>query len=161
VIFVTVGTNEARFDRLLHAVDALAVDEEIVAQCGSSPVRPSNARCVDFLHFDDMVEHIRRAQVVVAHAGVGTVLVALANGRRAIVVPRLQRYGEAVDDHQLGFARRLHEVGLVHLVEDPFDLAEALRLPLDPPAANGHVNGLAEELQAYLVGEMRAKEAVA
>jgi hypothetical protein len=52
-------------------------------------------------------------------------------------------------------------VGLVHLVEDPFDLAEALRLPLDPPAANGHVNGLAEELQAYLVGEMRAKEAVA
>jgi UDP-N-acetylglucosamine transferase subunit ALG13 len=161
VIFVTVGTNEARFDRLLHSVDALALDEEIVVQCGSSPVRPSNARCVDFLHFDDMVEHVRGARVVVAHAGVGTVLVALANDRRAIVVPRLQRYGEAVDDHQLDFARRLHEVGLVHLVEDPFDLAEALSLPLDPPAANGHATGLAEELQAYLVGEMRTAGAAA
>jgi UDP-N-acetylglucosamine transferase subunit ALG13 len=161
MIFVTVGTNEARFDRLLHSVDALTVDEEIVVQCGSSPLRPSNADCVDFLHFDDLVEHVRRARAVVAHAGVGTVLVALANGRRAIVVPRLQRYGEAVDDHQLGFARRLHEVGLVHLIEDPFDLADALSLPLDPPAVNGHATRLAAELQAYLVGEMRTTEAVA
>jgi UDP-N-acetylglucosamine transferase subunit ALG13 len=160
VIFVTVGTNEARFDRLLHTVDALDVDEEVVVQCGSSPVRPSQARCVDFLVFDELVDHVRRARVVVAHAGVGTVLVALANGRRAIVVPRRQRHGEAVDDHQVDFARRLHGAGLVHLVEDPFDLAEALSLPLDPPAVNGHANGLAEELQAYLVGEMRAKEPV-
>ena len=160
MIFVTVGTNEARFDRLLHAVDALVLDEEIVVQCGASPVRPSNAHCVEFLSFDDMVEHMRRARIVVAHAGVGTVLVARANGHRAIVVPRLQRYGEAVDNHQVDFARRLHGVGLVHLVEDPYDLEEALRMPLDPPAANGHANGLAEELQAYLVGEMHATEAV-
>jgi UDP-N-acetylglucosamine transferase subunit ALG13 len=161
VIFVTVGTNEARFDRLLHAVDALAVDEEIVVQCGASPVRPANAHCMEFLHFDDLVEHVRRARVVVAHAGVGTVLVALANGHRSIVVPRRQHYGEAVDDHQVDFARRLHDVGLVHLVEDPFELEEALRMSPEPPAANGHANGLADDLQAYLVGEMRPTEAVA
>lgn len=159
MIFVTVGTNEARFDRLLHAVDALALEEELVVQHGSSPVRPSRARCVDFLLFDDLVDHVRRARVVVAHAGVGTVLVALANGKRSIVVPRLQRHGEAVDDHQTVFAKRLHDAGLVYLVEDPYDLGEALRRPVEPPAANGSALGLADELHAYLVGELDAKEA--
>ena len=54
--------------------------------------------------FDELVEHVRRARVVVSHAGVGSVLTALANGKRPVVVPRLHRFGEAVDDHQLPFA---------------------------------------------------------
>jgi UDP-N-acetylglucosamine transferase subunit ALG13 len=62
---------------------------------------------------------VRRARVVVCHAGVGTILTALANGRRPIVVPRLARHGEAVDDHQVALARRLADVGLVLLAEDP------------------------------------------
>jgi UDP-N-acetylglucosamine transferase subunit ALG13 len=159
MIFVTVGTNEARFDRLLEAVDALTLEEELVVQHGSSPVRPSRAHCVDFLSFDDLVDHVRRARVVVAHAGVGTVLVALANGKRSIVVPRLRRYREAVDNHQTDFARRLHEAGLVHLVEDPNDLGKILQGPVDAPATNGHELGLAEELHAYLVSQLRPQVA--
>jgi UDP-N-acetylglucosamine transferase subunit ALG13 len=126
VILVTVGTNEARFDRLLEAVETLGVDEEVLVQHGPSPVRPRGAQCVDYLDFDEINEEMRRARVVVAHAGVGSVIVALMNDRRPIVVPRLARFGEAVDDHQVPFGRRLHEVGLVRLVEDPAELAAAV-----------------------------------
>jgi UDP-N-acetylglucosamine--N-acetylmuramyl-(pentapeptide) pyrophosphoryl-undecaprenol N-acetylglucosamine transferase len=126
MIFVSVGTNEARFDRLLHAVDGLGAGEELVVQHGPSPVRPTGATCVDFLSFEEMTDHLARARVAVLHAGVGSVLAALAAGTRPVVVPRLQRHGEAVDDHQVGFGRRLHEEGLVVLVEDPARLPDAV-----------------------------------
>ncbi len=73
------------------------------------------------------MELVRAARVVVTHAGVGTIMVALANGKRPVVMPRLSRFAEAVDDHQLGLARRLSEADFVTLVEDEAGLANALR----------------------------------
>jgi UDP-N-acetylglucosamine transferase subunit ALG13 len=126
VILVTVGTNEARFDRLLRALDALPGGEELVVQHGPSPVRPAGATCVDFLPFDDLAAEIRRARVVITHAGVGSTIASLLNGKRPVVVPRLAREGEAVDDHQVAFGRRLHHAGLVRFVEDPALLPQAV-----------------------------------
>jgi UDP-N-acetylglucosamine--N-acetylmuramyl-(pentapeptide) pyrophosphoryl-undecaprenol N-acetylglucosamine transferase len=145
MIFVSVGTNEARFDRLLRAVAGLGAGEELVVQHGPSPVRPTGATCVDFLSFEQMTEHLARARVAVLHAGVGSVLAALAAGTRPVVVPRLQRHGEAVDDHQVGFGRRLHEEGLVVLVEDPAQLPEVV-------AAH---EGLVEELRELVAAAGR------
>jgi UDP-N-acetylglucosamine--N-acetylmuramyl-(pentapeptide) pyrophosphoryl-undecaprenol N-acetylglucosamine transferase len=148
MIFVSVGTNEARFDRLLEAVDGLGADEELVVQHGPSPVRPAGATCVDYLSFEEMTEHLARARVSILHAGVGSVLAALASGARPVVVPRLQRHGEAVDDHQVGFARRLHEEGLVVLVE------ELERLPAAVAAHEARFEG-AVGVEGRLVEELR------
>jgi UDP-N-acetylglucosamine transferase subunit ALG13 len=149
MIFVSVGTNEARFDRLLRAVDGLGAGEELVVQHGPSPVRPAGATCVDFLSFEQMTDHFARARVAVVHAGVGSVLAALASGARPVVVPRLERYGEAVDDHQVGFARRLHDEGLVVLVE------ELERLPEVVAAHRGLFEG-AVGVEGRLVEELRS-----
>jgi UDP-N-acetylglucosamine transferase subunit ALG13 len=118
MIVVTVGTNEAPFDRLLQAFDVDQPTEELLVQHGPSQVRPTGASCVDFLSYDELVDAIRRARVVVMHAGVGSIMTALANGKRPVVVPRLRRFGEAVDDHQVALGRRLQKAGLVTLVED-------------------------------------------
>lgn len=119
MIFVTVGTNEAPFDRLLEAVQAVTASEEIVVQHGSSAIRPANAaRSYDFLPFDDLVAEMRSARVVVTHAGIGSIMTALSCGRRPVVAARLVAHREAVDDHQLPVARRLEAAGLVTLVED-------------------------------------------
>ena len=129
MIFVTVGTNEARFDRLLAAVAQAETAESFVIQHGhSSRIERPDAELVDFLSYDRMVETFRAARAVVTHAGVGSVLVALANGVRPIVVPRLKRFGEAVDDHQLELGRRFAAAGLVTLVEEPDRLGDALTL---------------------------------
>ena len=73
-----------------------------------------------------MVDAVRRARVVITHAGVGSVMVALANGKRPVVVPRRKSFGEAVDDHQLQLGRRFSAAGLVTLVEEPDHLGGAL-----------------------------------
>jgi UDP-N-acetylglucosamine transferase subunit ALG13 len=150
MIFVTVGTNEAPFDRLLTAIARLGGDEEIMVQCGASKVRPANARCVDFMPFDELVAQVDRARVVVTHAGVGSVLVALGRGRHPVVVPRLRRFGEAVDDHQLGFARRFETAGLVTLVEDESRLGAALVTAATTVPPQTGAARLAEDLRGYI-----------
>jgi UDP-N-acetylglucosamine--N-acetylmuramyl-(pentapeptide) pyrophosphoryl-undecaprenol N-acetylglucosamine transferase len=126
VIFVTVGTNEAPFDRLLLALDRLPRGEQLIVQTGASRMRPRGAVCIEQLPFEALADHVRRARVVVMHAGVGSVLVALTNGKRPVIVPRRAEFGEAVDDHQIAFARRFAAAGLATLVEDEETLPAAV-----------------------------------
>ncbi|MDX6439999.1 MAG: hypothetical protein QOF45_2582 [Gaiellaceae bacterium] len=150
MIFVTVGTNEAPFDRLLQAFDQVKREEQIVIQCGASSIRPAGADCVDFISFADLVEHVQAARVVVTHAGVGSVAVALANGKRPIVVPRLAEFGEAVDDHQVAFGRRFAAGGQVRLLEDLAVLPAALEQDGSTAQVDEPVGALAAELRAYI-----------
>jgi UDP-N-acetylglucosamine--N-acetylmuramyl-(pentapeptide) pyrophosphoryl-undecaprenol N-acetylglucosamine transferase len=151
-VFATVGTCPYPFDRLIRALDDLPDAEDVVVQTGVSHVRPTRAHGIDFLPFDELTAHIKQAGVVVTHGGIGSVLLALANGKRPIVVPRLPELGENVDDHQNAFVRGMAAEGLVTLLEDPEHLAEMLAAPLDAAAATGAASGesrLSNELFAY------------
>jgi UDP-N-acetylglucosamine transferase subunit ALG13 len=151
MIFVSVGTNEARFDRLLRAVGALAIDEAIVIQHGhSSATLAPGAELVEFLPFEAMNETIRRARAFVTHAGVGSIMVALANEKKPIVVPRRKVFSEAVDDHQLQLGRRFAQAGLVTLVEDPEALGGALVQEQVAAAVIQEASPLAAELRRFL-----------
>lgn len=150
MIVVTVGTNEARFDRLLAWLEP-PPGEPVLVQHGPSPVRVPGAEHVDFLPFEDLVARLRGARAVVTHAGVGSIMVALSNGLRPVVVPRLARLCEAVDDHQVPLARRLHEAGLVTLVEHRAALAAALADEAAPAApAPERATRLAIDLRASI-----------
>jgi UDP-N-acetylglucosamine transferase subunit ALG13 len=150
VIFVTAGMLHFPFERLLGALGALPDDEELVVQSRAAGTLPTRARHFEDLAFDELAGLIRDARVVVCHAGVGSILTALDNGKRPVTMPRLARYGEAVDDHQLPFARRLAEAGLVTLVEDPAQLAAAVAAPASPPPQAPGVNALALDLRSTL-----------
>jgi UDP-N-acetylglucosamine transferase subunit ALG13 len=150
VIFVSIGTSEP-FDRLLSAVDGLGEGEELVVQYGTSSVRPAGATCVEFLDFEETLALMRRARVVITHAGVGSVLTALQAGRRPLLVPRLGRLGEAIDDHQLVFDRRVAENGLGVVLENLERLREAVDT-IDPLIEGERLQAreLAGDLRAYL-----------
>ena len=149
MILVAVGSSQFPFDRLLRSVEALNGSEEVVVQHGPSSVRPAGARCVSFLSFDELGALVRDARVVVTHAGVGSILLALTHGKRPYVVPRRRAFGETVDDHQVESARRFASAGLVTLVEDPERLPEAVA------AGNGAVVPLPDG-EAALTGELRS-----
>jgi UDP-N-acetylglucosamine transferase subunit ALG13 len=153
MILVTVGATYYPFDRLLSAVNTLEHDDDVVVQHGASSIRPRNARCLEFMSFEEVLEHIRAARVVVTHGGTGSILVALANGKRPVVVPRRREFGEAIDDHQVEFARALAPSGLITLVEDLDLLSTMIERER---SANGDApkvaleGALADELGHYL-----------
>jgi UDP-N-acetylglucosamine transferase subunit ALG13 len=155
MIFVSVGTHEAPFDRLLRAVDDLRIDEPLVVQHGPSQVRCARASTeVAYLSFDEVVTYIREARAVVTHAGVGSVMISLANRKQPIVVPRRHQFGEHVDDHQLELARQLDATDLVTLVEEPQRLAEALAADAAPAGEVVGMPWLGTDLREYLLAHV-------
>lgn len=158
MILVTVGTNEQPFDRLVRAVEPLELDEPLVVQHGSCVTPGGRGRWVDFASFEELEELMREARLVVAHAGVGSIMLARRCGHRPIVVPRRLHLGEAVDDHQLPIARRLHASGLVELVEDAATLQDVIEAPPRPAATANRDRGmpdalaLATDVRLYLEG---------
>src|SRR5262249_45028598 len=151
MILVTTGTNAPAFDRLLRAVGELDVDEPVVVQHGPSIVRPPGATCLEYISFDEFIQLVQNARVVVTHAGVGSILVTLMNGKCPVVMPRLARYREHVDDHQLELSRRLAEIGVVTVVENASDLQRAVTDPLTYNGASSSRRGrLASDLAEYL-----------
>jgi UDP-N-acetylglucosamine transferase subunit ALG13 len=151
MIFVTVGSADP-FDRLVGAAAALAqIDSEVVVQRGRSDVAGAGATYYDFLPYARVAELVGSSRAVVCHAGVGSVLTCLLQGRRPVVVPRLKRLGEAVDDHQVAFAARLAADGLVTLVRDVEELVQTVQ---GTSAVVDRVelgDALADDLRGYIV----------
>jgi UDP-N-acetylglucosamine transferase subunit ALG13 len=124
LIFVTVGTHGQPFARLL---DALAdIDEELVVQYGTGAAPAGVAEAAAFLPFDQMLANFRRAEKVITHAGVGSILCATREGHLPLVVPRRRELGEHVDGHQAELTRRLAERGRVIAVWETCDLPRLL-----------------------------------
>jgi UDP-N-acetylglucosamine transferase subunit ALG13 len=159
MILVTTGTNEQPFDRLVRAARDLSTQFPAFVQYGSSREPNGAGEWVEFLSFDELAAAMRRSDVVIAHAGVGSILLALRCGHRPIVVPRLVGLNEAVDDHQLHFARRLDGGSMLRLVEDEAELGAVVqeelrtRVRLDLSVGDGRrrePSRLAAELRDYL-----------
>jgi len=119
MIFLTVGT-QFPFDRLVKAVDVAAgagrICDEIYAQIGNGAYRPHNFEYTKFLEkrlFDSCVEKTSR---IISHAGIGTVTIAMDNNKPLLVMPRLKRYGEVVNNHQVAVAKRFEEMGYIFAV---------------------------------------------
>jgi UDP-N-acetylglucosamine transferase subunit ALG13 len=125
MIFVTVGTHHDPFDRLLEALRALP-GEDLVVQHGNGEPPPAVREAVPFMSYDEILRNMREAEVVITHAGVGSILCARRQGHKPIVVPRLREEGEHVDDHQGELAAALHDRGEVISVWDVDLLADAL-----------------------------------
>ena len=136
MIFVTVGTHQQPFTRLLESLDQLPGDQ-LVVQHGYGPPPEGVARAVPFVSFREMVDLFEEAERVVTHAGVGSVLLARRTGHVPVVVPRLQRYREHVDDHQLQLIRALTEIG--HVIPE-FDTAELAQAVASAPARGAPPN---------------------
>ncbi len=130
MIYVTVGGYEGGFNRLVQSIDAIAptFSEEIIIQKGGSSYIPRCAQYFDFISFPEAREYIRAAHLVVAHAGCGTILLALQYGVPLIIVPRRKHLKEHNTDHQMEICKALsmEPRPLLRVVEDTGSLKEAM-----------------------------------
>lgn len=124
-VVVTLGTERFDFSRAVRAlVPLLPSSWEILWQVGSTATAPPIGRAVGLIPHADMAAQIADADLVVTHAGVGSVLTALDAGHCPIVLPRAARYAEHVDDHQLDLGATLVTRRLA-VVRDPYRLSAA------------------------------------
>jgi len=116
MIFLTVGSMFT-FDRLVRAVDEAAgraaVFDEVFAQVGIGGYRPRNMKFAETLEREVYREYVAKSKAMIGHAGMGTILMALDAGRPLLVMPRLKRFGEIVNDHQVATAERFASNGYV------------------------------------------------
>lgn len=126
-IFVTVGT-QLPFDRLISTVDEWAADRdcEVFAQTGTTQFRPRHIGWKDFISTGEAAERIKTADLVVAHAGMGTILTRLETGLPMLVMPRRASLGEHRNDHQLATSKRLAHLPGLWVVEDEKELRERM-----------------------------------
>jgi UDP-N-acetylglucosamine transferase subunit ALG13 len=131
MIFLTVGTYPLPFDRLVKATDTAImeglIEEEVFAQIGLCSYRPQNMEYVQMLQKETFDSYFQKASSVISHAGIGTITMALDNEKPLLVMPRMKRYKEHVNDHQIDTAREFGELGHILVAYDVEDLPDGIR----------------------------------
>ncbi len=124
MIFVTLGTHEQPFDRLIQKMDSLIgsgdIKEDVFIQRGINSTVPANCPSSEMLSYNEMVERINKARIIITHGGPGSIMMSLSAGKIPVVVPRQAKYKEHIDDHQVSFTRRLesqHKIIAVYEIE--------------------------------------------
>ena len=97
-------------------------------------------------------ENIRKASVVITHAGAGSTLVCIQQGKHPVLVPRLPKFGEIVDEHQIPFADKFGGLGLATTLHEMGELPAAIAAARGRSGAGGGTPGNARELVGWLEG---------
>lgn len=131
MIFVTVGSQKFQFNRLLKQVDELIekrnIIDEVFAQIGVSDYKPKNYKYKDFMTQDEFNDYISKADIVITHAGTGVIINSIKKEKKVIGIPRLAKFGEHVDDHQIQLIKEFTEMNLISAVYDVEDLNNEIR----------------------------------
>lgn len=130
MIFVTTGTYEKPFDRLVEEVDRLKVegyiDEGVFIQLGYSQYLPQKCEYKRFIEFKDMITMFKNARLVITHSAPASITLTLIHGKVPIVVPRKKEYGEYMNSRQVLFAKRLEEKRRIIAVYDVKNLYDRI-----------------------------------
>lgn len=114
MIFVTVGTHEQQFNRLIKKIDQLKKDghikDDVFIQTGFSDYIPESCDWKKFLSYEEMTQKIKDAKIVITHGGPSSFILPLQYGKTPIVVPRMKKYDEHVNDHQVEFCRKYNSL---------------------------------------------------
>ena len=149
MIFITVGTEKFSFDRLIRIIDNAIndgiIESECFAQIGESNYIPKRIQYKKFLEFKIFLEYIKKSELIITHAGVGTLLNCLNLGKIPIIFPRLYKYKEHLDNHQLELANALEKEEAVVVAHNEKELIYKIK----------NYNQLIRDLKRYSNGSSK------
>ena len=153
MILVVLGTNDKPFTRLLDAVEqALAsgvIQDEVIVQAGFTRYESRYMKVIDYIDQEQFADYLAKADILITHGGVGTIMTALQQGKTILAAARLQEYGEHVNNHQIQLLSAFEEQGYLIYMKDLSDIAPYLRQasgfrPRQYVSQRDHMAGLIE-----------------
>ena len=131
MIFVTVGTHEQQFNRLIEYVDCLKRDgiitEEVIMQTGFSTYEPKYCTWKKLYPYSEMIELVKKARIIITHGGPSSFVMPLQIGKTPVVVPRQRKYNEHINDHQVEFCKAVeNRMGTIISVENIKELRKVI-----------------------------------
>ena len=131
MIFVTVGTHEQPFNRLIEEIDRLkgegVITDNVIIQKGYCTYEPKYCESHKLIGYDEMQQYLKEADIIITHGGPASFIVPLSMGKVPIVVPRQKGFDEHVNNHQVDFVRQVVErTGSIIPIYDINDLKNAI-----------------------------------
>ena len=155
MIFLTVGTLFP-FDRLVKAIDnAVAegiITQQVFGQIGKTSFKPKHIEYVETLNKKSFDEKVSNADYLISHAGIGTIVIALEQGKPLLVMPRMKRFKEHVNDHQVTTAQRFEQLGHIlaaYSVEELPEKLQQLRIFV-PKLRENQAQAVADRIALFL-----------
>ena len=157
MIFLTIGTLHP-FDRLVKTVDELVgagrIEESVIGQIGFGNYQPRHIEFFPVLEKKEFDDYMKKASLIISHAGMGSIITAINLQKPMIVMPRLQKYREHVNDHQLDTARKFEELGIVLVANTDDELVEKIAMVphFKPAKREAKIDTLVSRIEAFLNG---------
>lgn len=131
MILVLLGTQNNSFCRLLEEIEKLlqnkTITQEVVVQAGYTKFQSSNMKILDFTAKEELEELIEKADLVVTHGGVGSILQAITKNKKVIAIPRRHQYEEHVNDHQKEIVELFSNKGYIIGLQEVEELEQAIK----------------------------------
>lgn len=131
MIFVTLGTQDKTFERLLkiidEAVDKKIIKDKVIVQAGSTNYTTKNMKILKYISPNDFDKYIKECDVLITHAGVGSIFTGLKNNKKVLAIPRLSKYKEHHNDHQLDIVEEFTKEGYIMSFNNVRELEECLK----------------------------------
>lgn len=130
MIFITLGTQDKPFDRLLKEVekniDNGTITEKVIVQAGCTKYKTDKMEIFDLCSIDELSKYISECSLLITHGGVGSIVEGLKNKKPVIAAPRLAKYGEHINDHQIQIINNFDKEGYIIGLNDMNELTEAI-----------------------------------
>ena len=130
MILVLLGTQNNSFHRLLEEIEknieAGNIEDKVVVQAGFTKYESDKMEIFDMIPQEELNKLLKEADLVITHGGVGSIMSAVKLGKKVIAVPRLKKYGEHVNDHQIEIIDTFKKQGIIIGINNVDELAQAL-----------------------------------
>lgn len=130
MILVTLGTQDKAFVRLLKMLEECLIDlkleDEVVVQAGYTQYHSDRMKIFDYIDMKEFDELLKKADLIITHGGVGTIVTSLKLKKKIIACPRLKEYGEHHNDHQCQIIDSFSEKGYILSCNNVDEMKKAL-----------------------------------
>lgn len=131
MIFVILGTQDKTFPRLLkaiqHQINLGNIKEKVIVQAGSTKFQSKDMEILDYISMEQFGKYIEDSDYIITHGGVGTILDSLKKKKKIITIPRLKKYGEHENNHQLQIIEEFVKMGYVLTCDNLLNLDQIIK----------------------------------